>query len=230
MSVKEIELDGIGPVSFYKRRGVRSVRISITHRGKVRVSLPTWAPYSAGIDFVESRKDWILAEMPVSRIIAQGMTIGKAHHITFESSTGMTPTGRITGNQIRVLLPIGMAWDGAEAQKVAGSTAIRALKKEARMLLPHRIKTLAEQHNFTFTDLTIKQLTGRWGSCSEKKEITLNCFLMQLPWELIDYVILHELVHTRVMAHGPVFWAEMESVLPRVQRLRKDIKTHKPVL
>lgn len=230
MSVKEIEIDGIGPVSLYKRKGARSIRISITHTGKIRVSLPSWAPYSSGVAFIESRKEWIQSERPSSRLITQGMSIGKAHHIYFESGSGKTATGRITGNQVRILLPAGIRWDDASAQQTALSTAIKALKKEARMLLPHRLKVLAEQHVFTYTDLTIKQLTGRWGSCSEKQEITLNCFLMQLPWELIDYVILHELVHTKVMAHGPVFWVEMERVLPDVQKLRKQIKLHKPVL
>ena len=230
MAVKEIELDGIGTVSFYKRRGARSIRISITHQGQVRVSLPFWAPYSAGVAFAESRKEWIVAERPETKLLDQGYRLGKAHHIQFLPGTGSSVTTRVSGNEARVLLPTGVRWDDSAAQEAAVGVGTRVLKKESRMLLPRRLELLAVQHGFTYRSVTIKQLSGRWGSCSEQKDIILNCFLMQLPWELIDYVLLHELTHTRVMAHGPVFWQEMESVLPDVQRCRKLIKTHKPVL
>ncbi len=230
MPVKEIDLDGIGPVSFYKRRGARSIRISITHQGQVRVSLPFWAPYSAGVAFAESRKEWIVAERPQVALLEQGYRLGKAHHISFLAGTGSSVTTRVSGNEARIMLPTGVRWNDPSAQEAAVSVGIRVLKKEARMLLPRRLELLATQHDFTYKSVAIKQLTGRWGSCSEQKDIILNCFLMQLPWELIDYVILHELTHTRVMAHGSVFWAEMEKVTPNLKQLRKLIKTHKPVL
>jgi predicted metal-dependent hydrolase len=230
MATKQIELDDIGIVSFYKRRGARSIRISITHQGQVRVSLPFWAPYSAGIAFLESRKEWILAERPQTRLLEQGYRLGKAHHISFLPGTGASVTTRVSGNEARIMLPTGVRWDDPVAQEAAAAVGTRVLKKEARMLLPRRLELLAVQHGFTYKSVAIKQLSGRWGSCSEQKDIVLNCFLMQLPWELIDYVILHELTHTNVMAHGPIFWREMERVLPDVQRCRKLIKQHKPVL
>jgi predicted metal-dependent hydrolase len=228
--VKQIELDGIGTVSFYKRRGARSIRISITHQGQVKVSMPFWAPYSAGIAFIESKKDWILAERPEAKLLAQGYRLGKAHHISFQTGTGQTVTTRIAGNEAKIMLPTGVKWNDPAAQEAATSVGTRVLKKEARMLLPRRLDLLAQQHGFTYKSVAIKQLTGRWGSCSEQKDIILNCFLMQLPWELIDYVLLHELTHTKVMAHGPVFWTEMEKVAPTIKLLRKQIKQHKPVL
>lgn len=230
MAVKQVQVDGIGPVSMYKRRGARSVRISITHQGIVRVSLPSWAPYSTGIDFVQSRKDWILSELPKTTMLHQGYRVGKAHHISFSAGSGKSVSTRISGNEARILLPIGIRWDSPEAQEAAKSCAIRVLKKEAKMLLPARVDTLAKQFDFTYNSVAIKQLSGRWGSCNEKRDIILNCFLMQLPWELIDYVILHELTHTKIMAHGPIFWKEMERVAPNIKSLRSRMKSHKPVL
>lgn len=230
MPAKIIEIDGVGPVHFYKRRAARSIRLSITHQGQIRVSLPFWVPYSAGSTFVASRREWIQAERPVTTLLTQGFRLGKAHHITFMPGRGNSVTTRISGNEARVMLPVGLKWDNPDAQEAAKNVAIRVLKKEARMLLPQRLKTLAEQHGFTYKSVSVKQLSGRWGSCSSEKDIVLNCFLMQLPWELIDYVLLHELTHTNVMAHGPVFWNEMRRVLPLVDTRRKEIKQHKPVL
>lgn len=230
MAVKQIDVGGIGLVSFYKRRGARSIRISITHQGQVRVSLPLWAPYSAGVAFAESRKEWIIAERPETKLMGQGYRLGKAHHITFLPGTGATVTTRVSGNEARVMLPSGVRWDDPRSQEAAASVGTRVLKKESRMLLPRRLELLATQYGFTYKSVTIKQLSGRWGSCSEQKDIILNCFLMQLPWELIDYVILHELTHTRVMAHGPVFWEEMSKVTQNLKQHRTQIKKHKPVL
>lgn len=230
MAIKKLELDGIGTVSLYKRKGARHIRLSITHAGDIRVTLPWWASYQAGIDFIESKRAWIEQQKPETELIKQGHSVGKAHHITFEPGSGASISTRISGNEVRILLPVGVRWDSVEAQQAAQSVGVRALKKEAKRLLPHRLQILADQHNYDFRSTTIKQLKGRWGSCSEQKDIVLNCFLMKLPWDLIDYVLLHELAHTRVMAHGPAFWQEMSGPLPHVQMLRQQIKQHKPIL
>lgn len=230
MSVKKVEVPGIGSVSMYKRKGAKNIRLSIAHNGEVRVTLPTWAPYTAGITFLSQHTAWILEQRPTQKLIPQGYPLGKAHHIHFDRSSGANVATRITSNQIRILLPDGQRWDSAEAQAAVQSAAVRALKKEANRLLPHRTKLLAEKFGYSYASIDVKQLKGRWGSCSDKQELIFNCYLMQLSWELIDYVILHELAHTKVMAHGPVFWEEMARSLPNVQQLRKVMKTHKPVL
>lgn len=230
MATKLVQVEGIGMVALHKRRGARNIRLSITHSGEVRVTLPFWAPYKAGIDFILSKSEWILEQKPEVQLIKQGHQIGKAHHISFEAGQGESISTRITGNEVRVLLPVGTRWDSDEAQKAAISVGIRALKKEARQLLPRRLQTLADTYGYSFRDVSVKQLKGRWGSCSEQKDIVLNCFLMKLPWNLIDYVLLHELAHTRVMAHGTPFWAEMGRHTPHVQQLRNAIKEYKPTL
>lgn len=230
MATKSVQVAGIGTVALHKRRGARNIRLSITHSGEVRVTLPFWAPYKAGIDFILSKSDWILEQKPEVQLITHGYQVGKAHHISFESGQGSNISTRISGNKVRVLLPLGTRWDNPEAQAAANSVGIRALKKEARQLLPHRLKVLAEQYGYSYRDVSVKRLKGRWGSCSEQKDIVLNCFLMKLPWNLIDYVLLHELAHTRVMAHGASFWSEMEQHTSHVKELRKAIKAYKPTL
>jgi predicted metal-dependent hydrolase len=230
MATKSVEVAGIGTVALHKRRGARNIRLSITHSGEVRVTLPFWAPYKAGIDFILSKSEWILEQKPEIQLISQGYQVGKAHHITFEAGQGNNISTRLTGNEARVLLPVGIRWDSPAAQQAANSVGIKALKKEAKQLLPKRLQTLAYTHGYTFRDVSVKQLKGRWGSCSEQKDIVLNCFLMKLPWDLIDYVLLHELAHTRVMAHGTPFWTEMERHTPHIKQLRKAIKEYKPTL
>ncbi len=230
MAIKRVEIDGIGTVALMKRRGARSVRLSIAHNGEVRVSLPAWAPYKLGIDFISSKLEWIKAQQPAVTDLQTKQRVGKAHHLVFVRGEGTTVSTRIVGNEIRILMPPGSDLTDQAVQIAAEKAAIRALKKEAKGLLPIRLKQLAQQYGFSYKSVAIKQLKGRWGSCTEQKDIVLNCFLMQLPWHLIDYVLIHELTHTEIMAHGPLFWEEVARYTPNLKAVRQEIKTHKPVL
>jgi predicted metal-dependent hydrolase len=103
---------------------------------------------------------------------------------------------------------------------------LRELKLKALEYLPGRLQTLASLHGFTYTSIKISRSKSRWGACSTRKNINLSLFLMQLPAYLIDYVILHELCHTKEMNHGPQFWALMDSVCNgRAKLLRKELKS-----
>jgi hypothetical protein len=53
---------------------------------------------------------------------------------------------------------------------------------------------------------------------------------MQLPWQLIDYVLLHELTHTTILRHGPDFWRALEAVLPNARVLKKAMREYQPIL
>lgn len=80
----------------------------------------------------------------------------------------------------------------------------------ARSLLTTCIRELAEQHGFSYNRLSFRNQKTRWGSCSADNNISLNVQLIRLPEELRDYVLLHELVHTKIKDHSPRFWQEME--------------------
>lgn len=100
-------------------------------------------------------------------------------------------------------------------------------RHEAKRLLPGRVAELARQHGFTYTGITINSARTRWGSCTSRKSLNLSLYLMQLPWHLIDYVILHELCHTREMNHGVRFWALMDQVTDnRSKALRRELKAY----
>lgn len=216
----------------YKRRGNRSLRLSIGAAGEIRVSMPYWLPYKAGEQFALSKSAWIaLHRAPVTAGLQSGQAIGKAHRLLFSPSGRVTkPMTRIKDNQIEISYPDLLSADAPEVQKAARAAAIRALRKEAERLLPIRLRQLAEHEGFTFHSVAVKQLKSRWGSCSTHQDIILNLFLMQLPWHLIDYVLLHELTHTKVMQHGAPFWQEMERHVSHAKRLRKEIGDYHPIL
>jgi hypothetical protein len=231
VAVKLFELENIGTVRISKRSGSRSVRLSIAANGEIRVTIPSWSPYQNGIDFARSRADWIAKNIPEKEApLHDGGRIGKAHRLVFVTAVVDAPTVRLAGGDIRVSRPPGMTITHPEVQKVAQRGCIRALRAEAEHLLPQRLRALAEKFGFSYTNVSVKQLKGRWGSCDSKQQIVLNLFLMQLPWRLIDYVLLHELVHTKHLNHGADFWDEFTRHEPAAKQLRKLTRQHKPVL
>ena len=99
-------------------------------------------------------------------------------------------------------------------------------RKVARKILCRRIGELAQLHNFVYNRVSIRKQKTRWGSCSTKNNINLNANLLHLPSELIDYVLLHELVHTRVKNHSKDFWDELETVVPNARQVDRKLKDY----
>ena len=231
MAYKQFALDEHTTITIYKRRGGRSLRLSISPTGIVRVTIPAWAPYESGLEFAQTRRQWIAAQLPLRILLQPGQAIGKAHHLCFVADAAVNrPASRMRANEVTVLHPPHLPTGDPSVQKVAETASIRALRTQAEQLLPSRLQTLAEQHGFQYRSVSIKRLKSRWGSCDQHQNIVLNLFLMQLPWECIDYVILHELVHTRVLRHGPDFWQAMQAELPTTKLLRRQMRNYQPTL
>ncbi len=232
MATKQVTLQDIGSVTLYKRRGNRSLRLTVAATGEIRVSMPYWLPYKAGEQFALGKAAWIRSHKITQPAgLLHGQAIGKAHHLHFAPSPQATRIStRLKHGHIEVSHPSSIAAHDPAVQQAARTASIRALRKEAEQLLPYRLRQLAQREEFNFSSVCVKQLKSRWGSCSSKQEITLNLFLMQLPWHLIDYVLLHELTHTKVMQHGAPFWRELELHAPHAKLLRKEIGTYHPIL
>lgn len=103
----------------------------------------------------------------------------------------------------------------------------RALRHEAVRVLPERLERLAKHHGFSYTKVNIRNMKTRWGSCSERRHISLTFQLMLLPAHLLDYVLLHELCHTVEMNHGERFWQLMDRVTDgKTPFLRKELRKY----
>jgi len=230
MAFKQFELTGY-PVKIYKRRNSRTLRLSVTGSGDIRVSIPAWASYSAGLNFAHSKLQWIEQQLPVKTdALRNGQAIGKSHRLYFQPYSGSRLTTRVTPTEILVRYPAVLEPSHPRVQASAKVACIRALLIQSERLLPQRLRQLAADYDYEFSSVRVKQLKSRWGSCDQHKNIVLNLYLMQLPWQLIDYVLLHELAHTRVLQHGAPFWQEMQRSLLDTKARRKAMKAYRPVL
>jgi predicted metal-dependent hydrolase len=115
-------------------------------------------------------------------------------------------------------------------EKMRGDTPVTTSeidKKEASRKLTLRLDYLARKFGFSFNRVFIRNQRTRWGSCSHNNNISLNIKLLRLPEELMDYVILHELTHTRIKNHSREFWTELDKHIPDSKKIASRLRKYR---
>lgn len=215
------------------RRSARAshVRIRVAPDGRLRASLPLYAPTFLVKRLLKTSRDELramLAEQHRETVFEHGMLIGKSHSLIVHPTTTKAVTATRHGQQIIVTLPEGKALNEPSATRIVRDTVIEALRIEAKSYLPKRLAFLAEKYGFKYEKVRFSHASGRWGSCSSNGTISLNIALMKLPFELIDYVLVHELSHTIQMNHSDKFWDLVKIGDPQYKIHRRALKNENP--
>ena len=135
---------------------------------------------------------------------------------------------RYNGRHNTLLYPADTHFGSERRQAWLREVIKEYLRRRAKNILPGRLQQLATQHGFAFSSVSLRDCHTRWGSCSSRGSISLSIYLVLLPDELIDYVLLHELCHTVEMNHSDKFWALLDKVCQRDSRtLRQVLRKHK---
>lgn len=116
-----------------------------------------------------------------------------------------------------------------EVQRMVRTAIVRAMKKVATTYLPPLLQVWAARYGLPYKKVRITSTKSRWGSCTATRTISLSCYLMLLPSALMDYVLLHELAHTREMNHGESFWTLLNTLTGgQAFRLRAELRHYHP--
>lgn len=219
-----------GPITLRRSAKASSVRIRVAPDGRLRASLPLYAPVFLVKRLLKTSRSQLramLAEHQTS-VFEHGMQIGKSHTLIVRETTIAAPTAKRHDLQIIVSLPPEMNLTHPTANRVTKDVVIEALRIEAKSHLPKRISYLAEKHGHIYEKIRFSHASGRWGSCSSSGTISLNIALMKLPFELIDYVLIHELCHTKQMNHSKDFWDLVANADPHYKVHRQLLKKETP--
>jgi hypothetical protein len=208
----------------------KSIALIIERDGSLIVRAPLQASDEIIRRLVESKADWIrstqekarkLGPAPVRKKFVEGeefFYLGQAYRLEI-----------IKGRKIDLHL------DGSFKMSPATRPKARLAfenwyRKQAKTLIPERVSRLAAQHGFEYQRIRISSARTRWGSCSSRGTLSFTWRLVMAPEDLIDYVIVHELVHLRVQNHSKEFWRQVGLITPDYKEKRLWLKKNAAVL
>jgi predicted metal-dependent hydrolase len=98
-------------------------------------------------------------------------------------------------------------------------------QEKALNLVSMKVAYWSEKLGYKYTNIAVKQLKSRWGSCSSEGNLNFNYKIIFLPTNIQDYVIVHELCHLKQPNHSKKFWSLVGQSLPDYEKMRSTIKT-----
>lgn len=199
----------LGDVKYVHNKRAKNLSIRINQQGEIRVTIPRYVSHRRAEAFLMTKKGWIIKKLSeFNQLADSGRKILEGDVI------------HVRGKTIHI--------DLQKKEQSVENAIWRILKEEAHAYLPQRVKELAAEYDFNITGVKIRKMKSRWGSCTIKNGINLNSWLMMLPDHLVDYVILHELVHTRHRDHSKKFWEALDLVTGgNSKKLRKELRNQR---
>jgi predicted metal-dependent hydrolase len=227
MTAKVVQFNQIGPVSFQRNRRSKNIKIRVKPDQSVHVSFPWYALSAEVVNFVNKNISWIILQqqkMAAKKPEPLAESIIKTRLHTIEIKKGE----KLDASAKNGLIEIWVDDFETEKSKLFVQKIIEDVYRfEARKLLPGRLSELAARHGFQYGKVGIRNNRRNWGSCSGRNNISLNLQMMKLPDELIDYILLHELVHTKIKNHGPLFWEKLDEITgEKARELAKRVRSY----
>ena len=212
----------------------KNISIKIKPFEGVLVTVPMLVSFKVAEDFVVTKIKWINKNLNKVQKQEQSHTIFSSNnsfktrsHLVNITITELSKNAvHIKNTNVKVLISKRLSISSEENQIYIRNIILEIWRKEAKEYLPNRVKELAIDHNFNYQKLSIKNTKSRWGSCSFDNNINLSIHLMRISNDLVDYVILHELVHTKVKNHSSEFWDTLEKHCPNSKFLDKELKKY----
>ncbi|MDA3779946.1 MAG: SprT family zinc-dependent metalloprotease [Bacteroidales bacterium] len=231
---KIVYFNSIGNITIRKSKRAKRISIKIKPIKGVFVTIPNYVSFKKGEKYLSLKKEWIINNLSKIKKIENNITV-------FNNSTDFKTRKRTLNiashkeNNVKVNLlndiinikyPAHIPVENTTIQNNIRQAIEFALRIEAKEYLPQRVEILAKKHDFSYKKVFVKNAKTIWGSCSEVNNINLNIHLLRLPDYLIDYIILHELCHTKEKNHKKSFWELLDVVYPNAKKYSKELKTY----
>lgn len=232
MSTKRIIPDeDFGRIILRTRRGARNVTMRVKPDG-LYLTVPPRSKTNAVLDILRPYRGKLIEQYRQikPRLIDLDFRIqAECFHLSLATGTMKHFTVRCDEEKMVIYCPPDTDFTREEVQKLLRNAILRALKKAAQNYLPPLLSVWAERFGLTYRKVRITGARSRWGSCSAAGTISLSCYLMLVPAYLMDYVMLHELAHTREMNHGPRFWELLNGLTGGLAlQLRAELRKFRP--
>ena len=204
------------------RKEVKHARLRVSEDGKVRIIAPSSFSEDDISSLLNKKAKWIaknlqffenMSEIELQRnqLLLFGNRYNYFYDTTFAQKVIINHEHKtITAKRDLLDLKVQEKW----------------YRKVAKTHLAKRTEQLSEKLNFQFNKLYIRNQKSKWGNCSGDKNISLNFKLIKAPEYVIDYIIIHELLHTVVMEHTNKFWTLLKSYYPNYKESIKWLEKY----
>lgn len=231
MASKRLVADNdFGQIIIHTRRGARNITMRVKPDG-LHLTVPPRSLLKKVLEVLQPYRKQLLEQL--EQIAPKPVDLSfRIHadcfHLSLASSKLKHFTIRREEEEMIIYCPENVDFKRGDVQKLVRSAILRAMKKAAETYLPPLLSMWAERFGLTYRKVRITGARSRWGSCSAARTISLSCYLMLLPVKLMDYVILHELAHTKEMNHGPRFWELLDGMTEgKALLLRKELRAYR---
>jgi predicted metal-dependent hydrolase len=214
----------------------KTIGIIIDRNGEVRVHAPFRASKKQIYEVVQKRADWV--ERIVNEIKARNsklicrqfvggekiLYLGREYTLEILEKDSGKPEVLVREDTVSVCISPGLP--GEDRKQAVKEALTKWYRQRFSEIVNERVEKYSLQLKAAPCKVAIKDQKTMWGSCSKKGNINLNWKLVMAPVEIIDYVIVHELCHLKVMSHSKEFWNLVASVLPNCEKSRKWLKAN----
>lgn len=229
--MKTLKDKEFGEISLHEIKNARQVKVGVAPNGRLKVTMPKRTPIIAVKGLIATSRPAIrnlLDRHIPNEVHLSGDQVGKSHSLLIHPGTKLS--SKIVKNQIVVTAPKDIDSDDPLLQREIRDGIIKVLRKEAKQYLPARLERLAKELGYSYERIKFTHAGSRWGSCSSTGTISLNIALMKLPYQLIDYVLIHELCHTEELNHSDEFWGLVATGDPKYKVHRRELKGYTPTI
>lgn len=233
ISKKQIISDkDFGKIHFVVRRSARNITMRVKEDG-LHVTTPPYRSITALLEAIapfRERLRNVCSEVKPKPFDLNFSIEAECFRLKLETSPLKNFTVSMRDETVVIACPAHANFTTDRVQTLVKNAVMRAMRKKAEEYLPPLVQYWSSLFDLPYNKVTISKARSRWGSCSSKRDISLSFYLMLLPAHLMDYVILHELAHTREMNHGPKFWELLNQLTDgKALALRKELRMHRPV-
>lgn len=233
ISKKQIISDkDFGKIHFVVRRSARNITMRVKEDG-LHVTTPSYRSITALLEAIapfRERLRNVCSEVKPKPFDLNFSIEAECFRLKLETSPLKNFTVSMRDETVVIACPAHADFTTDRVQTLVKNAVMRAMRKKAEEYLPPLVQYWSSLFDLPYNKVTISKARSRWGSCSSKRDISLSFYLMLLPAHLMDYVILHELAHTREMNHGPEFWELLNQLTDgKALALRKELRMHRPV-
>lgn len=209
----------------FRVRSRKRLTVLVDAKGELQVRTPWQVTLFQAERFMHDHASWIVQRLKsVQRVMAERPILQEGSLLPFLNGFLLLCYG---GVQIRPVFREGdRLWVSGLGRSPKALAKILECwyRQQACQYLSTRLEAWSVKVGVPFNRLTVRDQKSRWGSCSSKKNISLNWRLMFLPTQVVDYVVVHELCHLCHMNHSPHFWAMVARFVPEYVACRQRLR------